>query len=700
MLPGQQGGGSQQGALFAPHDALEGGPQGHLGLAYAHVAAQQPVHGPGVLHVVLDLGGGGQLVLGLVVLEAGLEVLLPFAVGGEGEALGLLAPGIELDQLLGHLLGGLLDPGPGALPLAAAQLGQLDLVLIPGGRVAAEQVQLGHRHIQHVRAGILDLEIILGGALHLQPLDAGIHTDAVALVHHIVPRLDVGQAGEGVLVLFALAGLGLALVQAMAAAGEDGAPGEGQGASGVQVAGQHLHQPRGRADVPAHADGIALVGQVPGEGGGAFGGAAVEGDRIPLPDQGVQVLQQAAQLPVPAGGGVGLGVDEVLELELVHPPQEVLAQEGGQPARGDNQVVHGLVQHVQAGADHPFFQQAGQLLAAAVLGGLLGVPDAAHLVQQEQGSVHVVQQGGGGGIPQAVVFVHGLGHQPGVQLVQVVGHGLFQGGAVLAPGLPDGLAQGLGGLGGAAEQHLPGRGEVDLLQRGVPALAHQIKGGDGIDLIVPELQPGRRLHIRREDVHDVAPDAELARALHLGAADIARGEQTLHQPFPGELHPRLEGEGVGHELGPGDGVLQQGLHRDADGGQPPPCQGAQHRQPAVFVFPAGALHRTEHEVPRGKDVCRHAQRLQVLGKVGGLGLAGGHDAQGAAQVPGQQPIDQGAPGGGQAEQGGRARRGQGGGDLLVFRGLFQQGLVHIRSPHSLRAVSGCSGFAPPPACRP
>ena len=51
VLPGQDGGGHQQRALLAVGDALEGGPQGHLGLAEAHVAAQQPVHGDRPLHV-------------------------------------------------------------------------------------------------------------------------------------------------------------------------------------------------------------------------------------------------------------------------------------------------------------------------------------------------------------------------------------------------------------------------------------------------------------------------------------------------------------------------------------------------------------------------------------------------------------------------------------------------------------------------
>ena len=54
VLPGQNGGGHQYGTLFAVHHALERRPDGHLGLAEAHIAAEQPVHGLGTLHIVLD----------------------------------------------------------------------------------------------------------------------------------------------------------------------------------------------------------------------------------------------------------------------------------------------------------------------------------------------------------------------------------------------------------------------------------------------------------------------------------------------------------------------------------------------------------------------------------------------------------------------------------------------------------------------
>ena len=679
VLPGQQGGGGQDGALFAAHDALERGPQGHFGLADAHVAAEQAVHRVAALHVLFDLGGGVELVVGLIVLEAGLKIALPVAVRREGIAGGLPPPGIQLDQLLRHLLGGLFDFGAGALPLGAAELGQLDLFLVAGGGVTAQQVQLGDGHIQHIRAGILDLQIILDGTLHFQPLDARIHADAVALVDHIVAGFDVRQAGQGILVLFAFFGLG-GFVQTMPPGRDDRHPGERKGAPGGQVAGQHLHQPFGGADVPAHADGVALVGQIAGQGRRALGCTGKEGDGVALGDERVEVLSQGGQVAAPVGGRKGLCVDEVFQLELVHPAQEVLTQQGALFLRRENEVVHGLVQHIQAGAEHALFEQAGQLFTAPELGGLLGVPNAAHLVQHEERRIEVVQQGGWGGIPQAVVFVHGFGHQAGVQLRQVGLHGLFQRRAVLAARLFLGRAQGLGGVGGAAEQHFAGGGEIDLFQRAVPPLGQQVKGGQRVDLVVPVFDAGRLVHVGRIDVHDVAAHTELAGAVHLAAADIAGREEPLHQRLAVVDHAGLEGEGVLLELRAGDGVLQQGLCRDADGVQPPAGQCTQHRQPPVLVLTAGTLHRAEHKVAGREDRRRQAQRLEVVGEVGGLGLAGRHDAEHPAQVFLQGCVQQGAACRGQAEQRRRAGRGKARRNLLVLCRMLQQGFVHRGPP--------------------
>ena len=684
VLPGQQGGGGQNGALLTAHHALEGGPQGYFGLAHAHVAAEQPVHGVTLFHVLFDLGGGVELVVRLVVVETGLKVPLPVAVGREGVAGGLPTAGIQLDELLRHLLGGLFDLGTGALPLGTAQLGQLDLFFVAGGGVAAQQVQLGDGHIQHVGAGILHLEVILDGTLHFQPLDARIHADAVALVHHIVAGLDVGKAGQGVLVLFALFGLGGGLfVQTMPAGREHGRVSKREGAPGGQMARQHLYDALGGAHIPAHAHRVALVGQVTGEGSGTLGGAGKQGDGIPLGKERVQVLPQGGKVAVPIGGRKGLGIDEVFQFELVHAAQEVLAQQGALLLGGDDQIVHGLVQHIQPGAEHALFQQAGQLLAAAELGGLLGIADAAHLVQNEQGRVQMIQQGGRFRVADAVILVHGFRHQAGVQLGQVGFGGLFQRGAVFAAGLFHSGTQGLGSLFGAAEQHFAGRGKVDLFQCAVPPLGQQVKGGHGVDLIVPVFHTGRLAHIRGIDVHDIAAHAELAGAVHLTAAHIPGGKQPGHQRFAVVHHAGLEGEGVFQEFITGHRVLQQGFGRDAHGLQPPARQCTQHRKAAILVFAPGTLHRAQHEVPGREHRRGKAQRLEVICKVGGLGFARGHDAEHPAQILLQSGIQQGPACRGQTEQRCRAGLCKAGRDLLVFLGGFQQGFVHGKPPFLL-----------------
>ncbi len=102
VLAGQDGGRAEHGHLLAVHDRLEGGPHGHLGLAVADVAAEEPVHRDLALHVGPDLADRAELVVGLLVLEGLAELLVPRAAGGEGVAFDGPAPGVELDQVLGH----------------------------------------------------------------------------------------------------------------------------------------------------------------------------------------------------------------------------------------------------------------------------------------------------------------------------------------------------------------------------------------------------------------------------------------------------------------------------------------------------------------------------------------------------------------------------------------------------------------------
>ena len=88
-------------------------------------------------------------------------------------------------------------------------------------------------------------------------------------------------------------------------------------------------------------------------------------------------------------------------------------------------------------------------------------------------------------------------------------------------------------------------------------------------------------------------------------------------------------------------VLGQALVRHADGLQPPAHQIAQHSQTAVLVLAACALDGAQHIIARREYRRSDAQRVQITGKAGGLGFAGRHNAERAAQRLRQRGVDQG-----------------------------------------------------------
>ena len=186
MLPGKDGGRHQDGALLPGGDTLERRSQGHLGFAESHVAAQQPIHGYVPFHVVLDLIDTPQLVLGLIKGEVGFKIVLPFSIGGEGEAFLLHPLSVQLDQLFGDVLHSGADLGFLTLPVSAAQTVQLHRRVFSGTYIFRNQIQLGNRHIQRIVLGVAHLDVVLGDAVHLQLVDALEHADTVGSVDHVV----------------------------------------------------------------------------------------------------------------------------------------------------------------------------------------------------------------------------------------------------------------------------------------------------------------------------------------------------------------------------------------------------------------------------------------------------------------------------------------------------------------------------------
>ena len=182
----------EHGDLLAVHHGLERGAQGDLGLAVADVAADQAVHRARVLHVALDVVNGAELVGRLDVRERRLELRLPWRVGREGVALGDLARGVELQQLLRHLLDGAAHSRFRARPLLRAEASERRPVLARSD-VAADAVGLVRRHEEAVGVRVLQLQVLALFAADTLAREPGEPRDAVLDVYDEVARHEVGE---------------------------------------------------------------------------------------------------------------------------------------------------------------------------------------------------------------------------------------------------------------------------------------------------------------------------------------------------------------------------------------------------------------------------------------------------------------------------------------------------------------------------
>ena len=306
VLTGQQRRGHQDGSLKPVLDRLEHGPDGHLGLAEAHVAADQPVHGLGPLHVRFDLLDGTQLIGGLDEREGRLELGLPRGVRAEGVAGDLEPAAVEGDEFLGDLVHRRPGLGAGPLPLRPAQPAHR-------GRVATgvrrEQLDLVGGEVELVRPPVLEEQIVAGGAPHGPGDHAPVPGHPVLTVDDIAARgqiveeaVDGPGPGPGLAVGTAAPGdVGL---------GEHGDPRPGQDEAAVDRRDHDAGTGSGEIERSVRQVGgdryrQSLLGQNPREALGSAGGRGAEDDRVPVADEGGDLAGQLGSvaedgLPSPA----------------------------------------------------------------------------------------------------------------------------------------------------------------------------------------------------------------------------------------------------------------------------------------------------------------------------------------------------------------------------------------------------------------
>ena len=156
MLVGEDGRRRQHRHLIAGVDRLERGAHRDLGLAEADVAAQQAVHRPRALEVLLDRLGGGELVVGLVELERRLELALEVGVGKQRRRLRELALGVELEQLLRHVAHAGAHAALGLAPARAAETVEARLDALDAA-VALDLIDARQRQQQRLALEVGDL---------------------------------------------------------------------------------------------------------------------------------------------------------------------------------------------------------------------------------------------------------------------------------------------------------------------------------------------------------------------------------------------------------------------------------------------------------------------------------------------------------------------------------------------------------------
>ncbi len=200
MLLGEDRGGDEHRDLSPALDRLERRANGDLGLAVAHVADEEAIHGARLLHVALHVGRRLALVGRVLEEEGALDLPLPRGVGEMRRARGELPPRVEDQQLLRHLL----DGGARLLallrPAASAELVQLGgrgvVADVDPGAIALDLVDAIERDVEAVAAFVLDDRDLDRALAHEELLDAAIDPHAVLEVDDVVAGLERGNRLE------------------------------------------------------------------------------------------------------------------------------------------------------------------------------------------------------------------------------------------------------------------------------------------------------------------------------------------------------------------------------------------------------------------------------------------------------------------------------------------------------------------------
>ena len=190
MLQGKDGGGHQHRHLLGVADGLERRPDGHFRLAEAHVAADEPVHGAAVLHILFHGLGGALLIRRILVHEGRFQFFLEIGVRREGETLGRPPFGVQLDEFLRNVLyagfGGRFQIAP-SLGTQLVDARRLPFLGAEAGNLV--QGMDGHKH--HIAPVIHEFHHLVHAPIVIFHFhQTAENTHAMVYMHHEIPDVE------------------------------------------------------------------------------------------------------------------------------------------------------------------------------------------------------------------------------------------------------------------------------------------------------------------------------------------------------------------------------------------------------------------------------------------------------------------------------------------------------------------------------
>ena len=194
MLAREQGCRRNHRDLLPAHRRHERRPQRHLGLAKANVAADQPVHRAASGQIGQHIVNRRVLIVGFLPREFLDELIVAGLLGLKHRGGAQRAQRRCLEQFVSNRADPLFQAALAFLPAFTAQPVKRGKLVVAA--IAAERVEVLHRHVQFVAASILQHHAIMRALPHRDRLQAAIAPDPVFQMHHQIARGQRGQLSQ------------------------------------------------------------------------------------------------------------------------------------------------------------------------------------------------------------------------------------------------------------------------------------------------------------------------------------------------------------------------------------------------------------------------------------------------------------------------------------------------------------------------